>query len=111
MGKTDLSRVSLYSVRVTSVKASTVSTHPSCCSVDSATDEALLSPNRQGVDVGCTWNALCWRVLDFVESVNVGLYFMAAGAAEAARLGALGVCRAGCVEALIGLTACVVPAL
>ena len=55
--KTDLSRVSLYSVRVTSVDVSAVSTHPWCCSVDSATDEALLSLNCQGVDVGCTWSA------------------------------------------------------
>ena len=61
MEKADLSRVSLYSVRVTSVDVSTVITHPWCCSVDRATYEALLSPNFQGVDVGCTWSALCWR--------------------------------------------------
>ena len=34
-----------------------------------------------------------------------------AGGAEAARLGVLGVCRAGCVEAPTWLIACVVPAL
>ena len=45
----------LYSVRVTNVDVSTVSTHPWCCPVDSAKDEVLLAPNRQGVDVGCTW--------------------------------------------------------
>ena len=61
MGRTDLSRVSLYSVRLTSVDVSTVSTRPWCCSVDSATYEALLSLNCQGVDVGCTWSALSWR--------------------------------------------------
>ena len=32
-----------------------------CCSVDSATYEAFLSLNCQGVDGGCTWSALCWR--------------------------------------------------
>ena len=51
MGRTDVSRVSL-SVRVTSVDVSTVSTHPWCVSVDSATYEALLSLNCQGVDIG-----------------------------------------------------------
>ena len=39
-GEDELVAVSLYSVRVTSVDVSTVSAHPRCCSVDSATDEA-----------------------------------------------------------------------
>ena len=51
MGRTDVSRVSL-SVQVTSADVSTVSTHPWRCSVDSATYEALLSLNYQGVDIG-----------------------------------------------------------
>ena len=86
MGRTDLSRVSLYSVRVTSADVSTVSTHPWCCSVDRATCEAFLSLNCQGVDVGCTWSTfLAW--LGFVQPLNVGLYFMAVGTAEGARLG------------------------
>ena len=87
MGKTDLSRVSLYLVRVTSVDVSTVSTHPWRCSVDSATYEALLSLSCQGVDICCR-TLLAW--LGFVQPVNVGLYFMAGGIAEAARLGATG---------------------
>ena len=61
MGRTDLSRVSLYSVRVTGVDVSTVSIHPWYCSVDSAIYEAILSLNCQGVDDGYTWSALCWR--------------------------------------------------
>ena len=61
MGRTDFSQVSLYSARVTSVDESTLSTHPWCCSVDSATYEALLSLNCQGVDSGCIWVALFWR--------------------------------------------------
>ena len=93
MGRTDLSRVSLYSVRITSVDVSTVSTHPWCCSVDSATYKALLSLNCQGVDIGCTWSTLlAW--LGFVQPVNLSLYFMAVGTAEgAARLGATWRCR------------------
>ena len=64
MGRMDVSRVSLYLVRVTSVDVSTVSTvstHSLRSFVDSATYEALLSLNCQGVDVGCTWSALSWR--------------------------------------------------
>ena len=61
MGRTDLSGVSLYSVRVTSVGVSTVSTHLWCCFVNRATYETLLSLNCQGVDIGCTRSALCWR--------------------------------------------------
>ena len=54
--------VSLYSVRETSVDVSTLSTHhPWYCSVNSAIGEALLSLNCEGVDVGCTWSALCGR--------------------------------------------------
>ena len=59
MGRSDLSRVSLYSVRGTSGDVLIVSTHSWCCSADSATDKDLLSSNRDGVDVvGCTWRAL-----------------------------------------------------
>ena len=60
-GKGGLVAFFLYLVRVTSVDVWTVSTHPWCCSVHSTTYEALLSLNCQGVDVGCTWSALCWR--------------------------------------------------
>ena len=92
---------------MTSVDVSTVSKHSWCCSVDSATDGAALSPNRHGVGVGCTWSTPCWCVLGFVKPVNVGPYFMAGGAAGVTWGGALGVGRSEYVHA----RACVVPVL
>ena len=42
----------MCSVRVTSVEVSTLSRHPWCCAVDSATDGMALSPNRHKVVAG-----------------------------------------------------------
>ena len=81
---------------IISVEVSTVSTHPChicVVPVDSATDGAALSLNRPGVG-GCRLDLerallACARVCIYIKPVNAGPYFMAEGAAEATRLGAL----------------------